>query len=648
MLALAVLDLPFEAEKHESKFDGPKMTLAPGSPMIVFHEEVKPAKNAAAAVPILVSQNFFKHGDRHRQENGEQIDKYVAEEFLIHTVYGCQVVVTNPTSARQKLTLLLQVPQGALPVMNGQPTRSVHVDLQPYHTQTLDYYFYFPAAGQFPHFPVHVAKNGELIAFAAPTTLNVVDKPTKIDTESWDYVSQHASADECLAFLTKHNIHGLNLERMAWRMHDAKFLDAALSLLAARHAYHPTLWSYGLKHNHVAAIREFLQHTDGFVNECGGRLNSPLLTINPVARRTYEHLDYKPLVNARAHRLSQRRHIVNAVFNNQYHRTLQQFAYQRVLSDDDLMVVTYYLLLQDRIEEAIATFARVNPDRLATQLQYDYFTAYLDFFSDDPKAARTIAAKYADYPVDRWREAFATITAQLAEADGAGAKQIDKQDRTQEQTQLAATDPNFDFTVEAKQLTINHQNLDSVRVSYYLMDVELLFSRNPFVQHFSGQFSLIKPNHVVTIGLKQPGVAGEQPQLDKDGKPIPRVGTMKVDLPKELHNQNVLVEITGAGQTKTQAYYSHSLAVQVIENYGQLKVTHVQTGKPISRAYVKVYAQRPNGNVQFYKDGYTDLRGRFDYSSLNTNNLDAVSKFSVLVMSDDNGALVKEANPPKQ
>ena len=180
------------------------------------------------------------------------------------------------------------------------------------------------------------------------------------------------------------------------------------------------------------------------------------------------------------------------------------------------------------------------------------------------------------------------------------------------------------------------------------MDVELLFSRNPFVQHFSGQFSLIKPNHVVTIGLKQPGVAGEKPQLDKDGKPIPRAGTMKVDLPKELHNQNVLVEITGAGQTKTQAYYSHSLAVQVIENYGQLKVTHVQTGKPISRAYVKVYAQRPNGNVQFYKDGYTDLRGRFDYSSLNTNNLDAVSKFSVLVMSDDNGALVKEANPPKQ
>ena len=669
LLALAVLDLPFEPAKHESKFDGPQMTLAAGSPMIVFHEEVKAAQPAADKVPILVSQNFFRHGDRHRQENGEQIDKYVADEFVIHTVYGCQVVVTNPTSARQKLTVLLQVPQGAIPVANGQPTKSVHVDLQPYHTQTLDYFFYFPAAGQFPHFPIHVAKNGELIAFATPSTFNVVDKPTKIDTESWDYVSQYASADDCLKFLNGHNVHGLNLDRMAWRMHDAKFFDAAVALLSARHSFNMTLWSYGLKHNHVAATREFLQHSDGLVNECGGRLVSALLTIDPVARRSYEHLDYKPLVNARAHRLGQQRQIVNAKFNEQYHRSLREFSYQRSLTDDDLMVVTYDLLLQDRIEESLTTFARVNPERLPTRLQYDYFQAYLDFFTDNPKLARAIATKYTDYPVDRWRQAFASIKAQLDEIDGAGPKKIDSDDRNQGQLQLAATEPTFDFNVEAKQLTINHQNLDEVKVSYYLMDVELLFSRNPFVQQFRGQFSLIQPNRVDSVTLaerKQVAVAPvdagtgsgstAEPTAGQDATPKTdgtnttkgTHGAKKVELPKDLHNKNVLVEITGGGQTKTQAYYSNSLAVQLIENYGQLKVTHATTNKPIAKAYVKVYAQRPDGSSRFYKDGYTDLRGRFDYSSLNTNDLDAVTKFSVLVMSDEHGAIVKEANPPKQ
>ena len=109
-----------------------------------------------------------------------------------------------------------------------------------------------------------------------------------------------------------------------------------------------------------------------------------------------------------------------------------------------------------------------------------------------------------------------------------------------------------------------------------------------------------------------------------------------------------LIESTGGGQTKTQAYYSHSLAVQLVENFGQLKVAHAETGKTIPKAYVKVYAQLPNGQVRFYKDGYTDLRGRFDYASLNTNEIEQVQKFSILVLTEDAGALVREAMPPKR
>jgi hypothetical protein len=121
-----------------------------------------------------------------------------------------------------------------------------------------------------------------------------------------------------------------------------------------------------------------------------------------------------------------------------------------------------------------------------------------------------------------------------------------------------------------------------------------------------------------------------------------------VDLPEALRNSNVLVEVVGAGQTKTQPYFSNSLAVQVIENYGQVKVAHRETRAPASRAYVKVYALMASGEVKFYKDGYTDLRGRFDYASLNTNELEGAQKFSILVLSDEHGALVKEATPPKQ
>ena len=633
LLALAALDLPFEAGKHESKFDATKMTLAPATSLVVFHEEIRSvAAPPAQAGGVLVSQNFFRHGDRTRQENGETIDKYVVEEFLVHTVYGCQIVITNPTSARQKINVLVQIPQGAIPVLNSQPTRTVHLNLEPYHTQTVEYHFYFPTAGQLPHFPVHVAKNEALIAAANPVTLNVVDKPTKIDTGSWDYVSQHGTNDDVLAFLDKHNVNGLNLDKVAWRMNDAAMFDAVIKKLAARHIYQHTLWSYALKHNVAPVAREFLQHVDQIINECGGRLVSPLLTIDLVKRRVYEHLEYKPLVNARAHSLGKRRQIVNDRQHWQYHRLLKELSYQRQLDDNDLLAVAHHLLLQDRLEESQTTFAKVNVEKVATRMQYDYCQAYLDFFTDAHAKARGIAAKYADHPVDRWRNTFAAITAQLDEAEGKGpdAKPVDIEDRGQQQTALAATEPIFDFTVEARQINLNFQNVKSATVNFYEMDVELLFSRNPFVQKFSGQFSSIKPNLSADIKLEEV----------KGIKAIP--------LPAALHNKNVLVEIVAAGQTKAQAYYSHSLAIQVIENYGQVKVTHQASGKPVTKAYVKVYAQTGDGRVKFYKDGYTDLRGRFDYASISTNDLDQAGKFSILVLSEANGALVREATPPKQ
>ena len=74
--------------------------------------------------------------------------------------------------------------------------------------------------------------------------------------------------------------------------------------------------------------------------------------------------------------------------------------------------------------------------------------------------------------------------------------------RTQAQTKLAATEPHFEFEVEARKIQIHYQNLKEVRVNYYLMDIELLFSRNPFVQQYSTQFSYIRPNASEKIQLK--------------------------------------------------------------------------------------------------------------------------------------------------
>jgi hypothetical protein len=152
---------------------------------------------------------------------------------------------------------------------------------------------------------------------------------------------------------------------------------------------------------------------------------------------------------------------------------------------------------------------------------------------------------------------------------------------------------------------------------------------------------------------------------------------LDVPLPGEFAKANVVIEIVAAGQRKAQAYHANTLKMNVVENYGRLELREQAAGKPVTKAYVKVYARLNNGTVRFFKDGYTDLRGKFDYASLNSAEigqpqpppvpmprgadggslntqmlqpaeLDQVARLSILVLSEANGALVKEVAPPRE
>jgi hypothetical protein len=341
-------------------------------------------------------------------------------------------------------------------------------------------------------------------------------------------------------------------------------------------------------------------------------------------------MEYRPLVNARVGQVGREREILNNRFFEQYQRLMKILSYRDSLDSEALMAVTYYLLLQDRMAEAIEFFDRVNPEKLNERLQYDYFAAYIGFSRGEPAKSKQIAAKYADYPVERWRELFANVVNQAEEIENPQAKVADADDRTQVQTAEAARSAALDFAIEGRQVKLDYQNLRQVEVNYYLMDVELLFSRNPFVQGDSKQFGNIVPNVIEVLNLPE--------NANRHSFPIP----------DQLAGSNVLVEIAGGGITRSQAYYSNELRVQLTENYGQLRVTQGKDNAPLSTVYVKVYARMKGGAVQFYKDGYTDLRGRFDYTSLSTNELDHVERFALLILSDEHGAVVRESAPPQQ
>jgi hypothetical protein len=628
MLALAVLDLPFESGHHEITRQGAQLEITPTNDIIVFHKQVRDAEESGETQVILISQNFFARDDRYRHEDNERFDKFVTEEFKIARVYGCHIVLTNPTSTRRKVDVLLQIPEGSLPVLNGFYTRSLHMQLEPYSTQAVEYYFYFSSPGEFRHYPVHVSQDEQLIGFASPFVFNVKTRLSEIDTEAWPYVSQHGTDAQVFTHLKENNIDRLDLNLIAFRMKDKESFRTVMALLRQRHVYSNTLWSYGIYHNDASAIREYLPHTP-FANQCGLFIDSTLLTLNPVARHAHQHKEYWPLVNARVYPLGKTRKILNQQFHTQYHDFLRLLQYRASLSDADFMDTMIYLLLQNRVEDAMAFFDQISPTGIEASIQYNYLKAYMAFYRESPGVAREIATSYAEHPVARWRNLFGDVIAQADEIEGRSATVVDEENRMQQHTALADTAPGLELKVENRVVSIRHQNVKACTVNFYPMDIELLFSKQPFVQDIGGQFSIIRPNQTVTVTLME----------DRQEQ--------EIQLPEVLRDSNVMIEVSAAGITRRQAYYPHSLGVHMMENYGQLRITHEETGKPLPKVYVKVYARMKDGRVQFFKDGYTDLRGRFDYTSLNTNEIEYVDKFSMLIMSDEHGALIREAAPPK-
>jgi len=106
--------------------------------------------------------------------------------------------------------------------------------------------------------------------------------------------------------------------------------------------------------------------------------------------------------------------------------------------------------------------------------------------------------------------------------------------------------------------------------------------------------------------------------------------------------------VSAEGLVERVSYTPHAMDAQAVANYGQLRVRTADGGRPAVGVYVKAYARFAGGEVQFYKDGYTDLRGAFDYASLSTDELNRVERFALLVLDDKLGALILEAAPPKR
>ena len=652
---MSVLSLPMRAHSQDSTYtkitDNSKsgtMQLEITGSMMMVSKQIGLSLGKEPKGGVLVGEKMWKYGQGHVK--GRVINE--GEEILINTLLRIEVVMSNMREEELEISCLVQIPAGAIPLALSIYSQSKIFNLSPYSTTTYQYSFYFPTPGHFEHYGATVSIAGSVIARAKSTFWIVVDTRTIISSEHFINIVANGNKTNILKFIEEKNIYeekyGFSWKYIYWMIFgDREFYMALMNICKRKYIYVPSLWAYAFKHNHTQGIKEYLE-SDNIIKDIIGPINSELLTISEMDLKL-QHLDYYPLINPRAHSVILRDYqgnIRNETFKKTYQKFILYLAEKHIRhwNIKDKLNLIQYLFLQERIEEAIRVFEEVSAqigDR-ECGIQMDYIKAYVDFLTGYPKfdTAEYICIKYLDYPILTWRVLFTEMHQQLEEFEGKSVGKSGKSDKSPDQ------DANIEYTedieIEEGSLSVELRNTNiyieftqkngppeiEFHIKYYLIDLEVLFSRKPELFLGGGGIS-------VDIGETQ-DLSFVQPHyiLRERVNMIEGLAILNIPIEQEFLTKNILFEIIQNGvQNKYLTYYSNKLKIHIYENYGEIKVlgSNIEVQEKLTKVYVKCFAKMNNGDFVFYKDGYTDIRGRFDYLSLNSPKFRKVQLFALYV-----------------
>jgi len=152
------------------------------------------------------------------------------------------------------------------------------------------------------------------------------------------------------------------------------------------------------------------------------------------------------------------------------------------------------------------------------------------------------------------------------------------------------------------------------------MDLEVLFSAQPFAKT-ADSYKWVEPN-----------------EREADIKLPEGQNQITINMPPSMRNQNSIIRVTsGSGNVVVDQDYDNMMVCQVAKSVGELRVMD-NKGAAIPAAYVKVYSRTTDGTVSFFKDGYTDLRGRFNYRDISTSKAANTERFAVMVQTPTLGS----------
>ena len=633
-IALALLDLPFKAEKPTFDTREGEIKLAAKSHGLYFYEGAKSVTSPEKQRLTIQTEHCTVN------LQGLVPDKCDHKALRAGVPLLTQVIVLNPSSKAVNFELNNPLPEGAIGLLGsngGSVKTSVDVALRPRGVTSFEYYYYFPTIGTFTQGASYAIKEDKLIAVSSPNVLEVVKELSELNTESWREVARLGDDQEVFAYLERHHPREVDLSLIYNRLPRRGFYQRLIKSLSTQQVFIEKVWRYAIHHQDQERLAEAISLTPHLMSHLSPYFGTTSDTI-PLKYDEYErlnaqHLDFDPLTVARAHARGKVDHITHPKLREEYLQRLKYLAHKPRdrWSSYDLLAVCYFLVKQGRLGDAEQVFNRVGaPSSELSEphfnLFYDYLKSYLALSRGEVESALTLARSHIDVKHQAWRKRFRDLITppQLA------ALEVEAERGERQTPNVLPVGRSLNVELNAEMLKISALNLKRAEINLYPMNLEILFSVQPSSLEGSlAQRPLVKASYSEEIKLNHNGETTYQ-------------------LPAEWRDQALMIEVTSEGQRHLHTYSPQHFTPHLFPQQGLLRVlTPEPKAQPLAGVYVKVFAKLKSGEVRFYKDGYTDFRGLLDYVNANpAPNLSSIKQFSLLIIVEGRGATTRTVIPP--
>jgi hypothetical protein len=528
IFALAILDLPYTSISHEYNTREDRHFFKMSNDSLILIKDLQETSAVSAANDTLAAQRWFDHEERYiyDHETQKEIEKEV-KEFLTMKVYGSQIVVTNVTSIEQSIQCIAEIPQGSIPVKTLGYFTTNQFNLKPFSTKNLEFWFYFPREGEFTFYPASITKDGSKVSVQVNKSklkaLKELPKKEKMETLT-DILAQGNKTD-IINFMKEKNISNTQIfdfKKIYWLLKDHEFYTECLKVLKDRMIFNVKVWSYSIYHGDVSTAIELFNYD--FTKTSTEDLKTFYFKSDNILINQFSIKEFHPIFNNRFHALmSGKCNILNRDFKETYVEfLLYLFEKDGNWDSKDYLIFAYYLLLQERVDDAYKWIIECEALEVVNgsaggegslgyfEVQYDYLKAYFDMYNGYPKfeVARGLCDKHIGHSIVSWRNKFVDMANQLAEFDGE-LKELQNQAGAGEGGEMGEgvgidgkpleTKKIFESKVDETGLIFDVRGVHSIKIEFFYIDLEILFSRNPFIKTSFDEFVYVQPNSVMEV-----------------------------------------------------------------------------------------------------------------------------------------------------